>query len=129
MPETTAHTRPYAAASCPGRPSEHWDERAELVSLGLVAIDRAARARRRRELRTAQNPAATPQDRTASLASASMEIDGLFNPGIKHRLERMEWAAVAKEDDRESGARPLDLDSGVIRLERPDEPQESPHQD
>jgi hypothetical protein len=51
-----------------------------------------------------------------------MEIEGLFNPGIKHRLERMEWVAVAKEDDRESGGRRLDLESGVVRLERPDEP-------
>jgi hypothetical protein len=72
-------------------------------------------------MRTAQNSEAPQQDRTTSLASVSMEIEGLFNPGIKHRLERMEWAAVAKEDDRESGARPVDLESGVVRLERPDE--------
>jgi hypothetical protein len=84
-----------------------------------VAIDRAARANRRRQLRAAHG-AVTPPNGTHRLASASMEIEGLFNPGIKHRLERMEWVAVAKEDDRESGARPLDLDSGVVRLERQD---------
>lgn len=87
-----------------------------------MAIDRAARAKRRRELRAAQEDDAAPQKRTPPLASVSMEIEGLFNPGIKHRLERMEWVAVAKEDDREAGDRRLDLDSGVVRLERPDEP-------
>lgn len=86
-----------------------------------MAIDRAARAKRRRELRSAQGDDVAPQEGTPRLASVSMEIEGLFNPGIKHRLERMEWVAVAKEDDRESGGRRLDLDSGVVRLERPDE--------
>jgi hypothetical protein len=87
-----------------------------VASLNDVAIDRAARAQRRRERRAAQEARAT-----RPLASASMELDGLFNPGRKHQLERMEWVAVAKEDERESGAGPLDLDTGVVRLERQDD--------
>jgi hypothetical protein len=85
-----------------------------------VAIDRAARARRRRELRAAQS-SETRADHTTPAASVVTEIEGLFNPGAKHRLERAEWVAVAKEDERESGAPPLDLDSGVVRLERSEE--------
>ena len=45
-----------------------------------------------------------------------VEIDDLFGPSRKHIHERKEWVAVAKVDDHESGAGPIDLDSGVVRL-------------
>lgn len=48
----------------------------------------------------------------------SSELDSLFAPSHKHVHERKEWVAVAKMDDRESGAGPIDLDSGVIELPR-----------
>lgn len=51
-------------------------------------------------------------------ASASMEIDGLFNPGAKHQIEHKEWVAVAREDERESGSGPLDFDSGTVHMYR-----------
>lgn len=48
----------------------------------------------------------------------SIELDALFGPSKKHVHERKEWVAVAKVDDHESGAGggPIDLDSGVVRL-------------
>jgi hypothetical protein len=93
----------------------------------LVAIDRVARAQRRRELRAAQDAAEAPP-RTPNLASVSMEVEGLLNPGRKHQLERMEWVAVAKEDERESGARRQELDAGIVRLEPPDDEKHEPTQ-
>lgn len=42
--------------------------------------------------------------------------DGLSGPSHKHVHERKEWVAVAKFDDREAGAGPIDLDSGVVWL-------------
>jgi hypothetical protein len=54
----------------------------------------------------------------------SAEIDELFGPSKKHVYERKEWVAVAKVDDHEaagSGLGPIDLDSGVVRLPRPQE--------
>jgi len=44
------------------------------------------------------------------------ELDTLFGPSRKHVHERKEWVAVAKVDDREAGAGPIDLESGVVRL-------------
>ncbi len=82
-----------------------------------MAIDRAARAKRREELR-ATAPAPTPE--RSSAASAAMEVEGLFNVGVKHQLDHLAWVEVAKEDERESGAGPLDLDSNVVRLRRSD---------
>lgn len=58
------------------------------------------------------------RDQDERLGEAFGEIDGLFNPGRKYVKERQDYVAMAKEDDRESGARPLDLDSGVVRLRR-----------
>ncbi|HEX3787835.1 MAG TPA: DUF6191 domain-containing protein [Pseudonocardiaceae bacterium] len=49
----------------------------------------------------------------------SAELDTLFGPSRKHVHERKEWVAVAKIDDHESGAGPIDLDSGVVRLPWP----------
>jgi hypothetical protein len=46
----------------------------------------------------------------------SAELDALFGPSRKHIHERKEWVAVAKVDDHEAGAGPIDLDSGVVRL-------------
>ncbi|CAM06044.1 hypothetical protein A8924_7242 [Saccharopolyspora erythraea NRRL 2338] len=80
-----------------------------------MAIDRAARARRRREQRAAAQHAPPPEERRR-LGAAATEVEGLFSAGAKHRLERLEWVAVAREDERESGAGPLDFDAGVIRL-------------
>lgn len=80
-----------------------------------MAIDRAARARHRQAQRAAH------QDEPASgrrpLASAGLEVEGLFTAGVRHRLDQLEWVAVAKEDDRQTGSGPLDLDSGVVRFE------------
>jgi hypothetical protein len=49
----------------------------------------------------------------------SVELDTLFGPSRKHVHERKEWVAVAKVDDHESGAGPIDLESGVVRLNWP----------
>lgn len=49
----------------------------------------------------------------------SGELDTLFSPGVKHVQQRKEWVAVAKKDDRESGAGgqgPIDLETGVVEL-------------
>jgi hypothetical protein len=46
----------------------------------------------------------------------SAELDALFGPSRKHIHERKEWVAVAKMDDHEAGAGPIDLDSGVVQL-------------
>ena len=83
-----------------------------------MAIDRAARAKRREELRAAV-PAPFPE--RSSVGSAAMEVEGLFNVGVKHRLDQLAWVEVAKEDERESGAGPLDLESKVVRL-KPSDP-------
>jgi hypothetical protein len=49
--------------------------------------------------------------------AVSVELDTLFGPSRKHVHERKEWVAVAKMDDHESGAGPIDLDSGVVLLD------------
>lgn len=46
----------------------------------------------------------------------SAELDALFGPSRKHVHERKEWVAVAKIDDHESGAGPIDLDSGKVQF-------------
>lgn len=51
----------------------------------------------------------------------SAEVDELFGPSRKHIHERKEWVAVAKVDDHEAGAGPIDLDSGVVQLNIPSE--------
>lgn len=53
----------------------------------------------------------------------SGELDALFSPGVKHVQQRKEWVAVAKKDDRESGAGgqgPIDLETGVVELPQHD---------
>jgi hypothetical protein len=50
------------------------------------------------------------------------ELDTLFGPSRKHVHERKEWVAVAKVDDHESGAGPIDLDSGIVQLNWSAEP-------
>lgn len=77
-----------------------------------MAIDRAARAKRRRDLRAAERHADTRRE----VASSVLDVEGLFSSGAKHQREQLEWIAVAKEDEHEYGAGPLDLDSGVVRL-------------
>lgn len=52
----------------------------------------------------------------------SVELDTLFGPSRKHVHEYKEWVAVAKVNDRESGAGPIDLESGVVQLDWPAEP-------
>jgi hypothetical protein len=52
----------------------------------------------------------------------SAEVDELFGPSRKHIHERKEWVAVAKIDDHQAGAGPIDLDSGVVLLPMPTEP-------
>lgn len=84
-----------------------------------MAIDRAARARRRRELRAAEHRA-EQESSARRFGSTVLGVEGLFNPSGKHQLEHKDWVAVAKEDERESGAGPLDLDSGVVRLRHSD---------
>jgi hypothetical protein len=49
-----------------------------------------------------------------------VELDSLFGPSRKHIHERKEWVAVAKIDDREAGAGPIDLESGIVRLNLPE---------
>ncbi len=49
-------------------------------------------------------------------AEISVELDVLFGPSRKHVHERREWVAIAKVDDHESGAGPIDLDSGVVQV-------------
>ncbi|KAA5833372.1 hypothetical protein ABT337_19650 [Saccharopolyspora hirsuta] len=77
-----------------------------------MAIDRAARAKRRQEQRAAARPEVEPRPS----ASAVLGVEGLFNAGAKHQLEHLAWVEVVKEDDRESGG-PLDLESDVVRLD------------
>ncbi len=47
-----------------------------------------------------------------------MELDGFLNPARKHETEHLRQVAVTREDTRESGEKPFDLDSGVVRLQR-----------
>ncbi|MDA3624953.1 hypothetical protein [Saccharopolyspora oryzae] len=77
-----------------------------------MAIDRAARAKRRQEQRAAAPREAEPRP----TGSAVLGVEGLFSAGAKHQLEHLAWVEVVKEDERESGG-PLDLDSDVIRLD------------
>jgi hypothetical protein len=49
-----------------------------------------------------------------------VELDSLFGPSRKHIHERKEWVAVAKIDDREAGAGPIDLESGIVQLNLPE---------
>lgn len=82
-----------------------------------MAIDRAARARRRWASRNTYGTVpATENAQSSVLAATTTGVDGLFNPGRKHQLEHLEWVAVAREDERESGTGPLDLDTGVVRM-------------
>jgi hypothetical protein len=52
----------------------------------------------------------------------SVELDALFGPSKKHVHEYKEWVAVAKMDDHESGAGPIDLDSGVVEMRTQPDP-------
>ncbi|MGJ7905630.1 hypothetical protein ACOQFL_04030 [Actinopolyspora sp. H202] len=81
-----------------------------------MSIDRVRRARRRQARRDSYARRFDGSGQTVT------GVDGLFEAGSKYRLERAEWVAVAKEDDRESGAGPLDLHSGRVRMHRRSEP-------
>lgn len=72
---------------------------------------------RLRKRRRGSRKRRTPQERTDFVP---VEIDELFGPSRKHIHERKEWVAVAKVDDHEAGAGPIDLDSGVVRLTLPE---------
>lgn len=52
----------------------------------------------------------------------SIELDALFGPSKKHVHEYKEWVAVAKMDDHESGAGPIDLESGVVEMRTQPDP-------
>ncbi|MGI8308655.1 hypothetical protein [Saccharopolyspora hattusasensis] len=82
-----------------------------------MAIDRAGRAKRRREQRAAEQPPGVRSAEQRRTASAALGVEGLFSAGAKHQLEQLAWVEVVKEDDREAGG-PLDLDSDVVHLER-----------
>jgi hypothetical protein len=75
-------------------------------------VDQVSWRRRRREDED-------PPERTEMV---SVELDTLFGPSRKHVHEYKEWVAVAKVNDRESGAGPIDLESGVVQLDWPAEP-------
>ncbi|NYH78632.1 hypothetical protein FHR84_001957 [Actinopolyspora biskrensis] len=62
-----------------------------------MSIDRVERARRRQARRE------TRTRRAENRGDAVTGVDGLFEAGGKYRLERAEWVAVAKEDDRHAG--------------------------
>jgi hypothetical protein len=82
-------------------------------------MDRVNRWRRMRaEGRTelpGDAPAVESTRRTLTEAFAG-ELDMLFGPARRHVNERREWVAVAKIDDREAGAGPIDLSSGKVSL-------------
>jgi len=78
----------------------------------VVAIDRAARARRRWQRRAAQRAV----EAAGSRGSAVLGVEGLFSTGARHQLEHLAWVEVAREDERESGGEPTG--SQVIRLRR-----------
>lgn len=82
-----------------------------------MAIDRTARAERRWRRREAER-AQQAQPMRGQLEVAGLELAGLFGSGARIQREQLAWVAVAKEDERESGDEPLDLDSGVARLRR-----------
>lgn len=80
-----------------------------------MAIDRAARAERRWKWREIQRSQQREPVRSR-LEVAGLEVAGLFDAGARNQREQLAWVAVAREDERESGDRPLDLDSGIVRL-------------
>ncbi|MBE9374935.1 hypothetical protein IQ251_10820 [Saccharopolyspora sp. HNM0983] len=82
-----------------------------------MAIDRAGRAERRWKRREAERVRQHESVR-GRLGAAGLEVAGLVDSGARLQREQLAWVAVAKEDERESGDEPLDLDSGVARLRR-----------
>jgi hypothetical protein len=77
------------------------------------------RWRRWRERDERESDDMEPKERPEMI---SVELDALFGPSRKHIYERKEWVAVAKVDDREAGAGPIDLDSGIVQLRNAPEP-------
>jgi hypothetical protein len=75
------------------------------------------RWRRRRDRESGEPEEWQPKPRVELIG---VELDSLFGPSRKHIHERKEWVAVAKIDDREAGAGPIDLESGVVRLNLPE---------
>ncbi|GGM56415.1 hypothetical protein GCM10012275_29430 [Longimycelium tulufanense] len=47
-----------------------------------------------------------------------MWLGELFSSGARHQREHREWSLLYRRGQYEAGADPLDLDSGVVRLER-----------
>lgn len=85
-----------------------------------MAIDRAARAKRRWRRRAAhQMTDAAGAKRTSG--GAVLGVEGLFNAGAQHQLAQLRQVELITEDTRESGEGPLDLDSGVVWLEAADQ--------
>ena len=59
-------------------------------------------------------------ERAARAVEAVAELDVFFAPSAKHVHDRKEWVAVAKIDDYESGAGPIDLDGeSPVQLRAP----------
>lgn len=82
--------------------------------MNVVNRWRRMRAEGRTEL-PGEVPAVESTRRTLAEAFAG-ELDMLFGPARRHVNERREWVAVAKIDDREAGAGPIDLTSGKVSL-------------
>lgn len=88
---------------------------------------RRMRAEGRTEL-PGDAPAVESTRRSLTEAFAG-ELDMLFGPARRHVNERREWVAVAKIDDREAGAGPIDLTSGRVSLGQGPVDQDSVGQD
>ncbi|WP_433870338.1 hypothetical protein [Saccharopolyspora sp. CA-218241] len=81
-----------------------------------MAIDRAARAARRRALRAAHQAAVAREHRGGG--ATALGVEGLFSAAARHQQEHLAWVEVVKEDERESAGGRLDLDTGVVRMRR-----------
>lgn len=95
--------------------------------MATMAIDRSGRAQRRWQRRATGRTSEVVHERRPARehrpsADAALGLDGLFNPGARHQQEHLRRVELVTEDDRSAsnGGGPLDLDSGVVRLNRSD---------